>query len=221
MTRSKSPRIALVHALPESVKPINDAFASGWPEARVFNVLDDSLSRDVAEDGRLTPEMTERFVLLTRYAVTTGAKAVQFTCSAFNACIEAARTEVDVPVLKPDEAMIEEAFTHGPRLGVVVTFEPTIASVSEQIDARAVAMGVLPQVDIQLARGALEAFRAGDPDEHDRRIAEAADKLGPCDVVMLAQYSMARAAPRVRKSSKVSVLTSPSAAVNKLRHLLS
>ncbi len=218
--RSKSPRIALVHALPESVKPINDAFATDWPEARVFNLLDDSLSRDVAADGRITAAMTERFVALTRYAVTTGAKAVQFTCSAFNACIDAARTEVGVPVLKPDEAMIEQAFTYGPRLGVVVTFEPTIASVSAQIDARAVAMGVLPQLDVRLAEGALEALRAGSPEEHDRRIAAAAAELGPCDVVMLAQYSMARAAPKVRTAGGVPLLTSPAAAVQKLRHLL-
>ena len=217
---SDGPRIALVHALPESVAPINQAFASAWPAAQIFNLLDDSLSRDVARDGAITDAMTQRFVDLTRYAVSTGARAVQFTCSAFNECIDAARSTVDVPVLKPDEAMIDDALTYGPRLGVVVTFRPSIDSVSTQIEARAEALGVHPQLDIRLAEGALEAFRAGDPEEHDRRIAAAAAGLGPCDVVMLAQYSMARAAPRVRTPGEVPLLTSPQAAVARLRELL-
>ena len=217
---SDGPRIALVHALPESVAPINEAFASAWPAAQIFNLLDDSLSRDVARDGAITDAMTQRFVDLTRYAVSTGARAVQFTCSAFNECIEGARSTVDVPVLKPDEAMIDDALTYGPRLGVVVTFRPSIDSVSAQIEARAQALGVHPQLDIRLAEGALEALRSGDAGEHDRRIAAAVAELGPCDVVMLAQYSMARAAPQVRTPGEVPLLTSPRAAVARLRELL-
>ena len=217
---SDGPRIALVHALPESVAPIREAFARDWPEARPFNLLDDSLSADVVRDGRITGAMTERFVTLARYAVSTGAHAVQFTCSAFNECIDAARAALDVPVLKPDEAMIEEAFTHGPRLGAVVTFEPSVASISAQVNAHAAAMGVLPQLDVRLAAGALEAYRAGDADAHDRRIAEAAVELEGCDVVMLGQYSMARAAPRVRTAGGAALLTAPGAAVAKLRRLL-
>ena len=127
------PRIALVHALAESVLPINQAMSERWPEARAFNLLDDSLSSDLARDGAITDAMTARFVALTRDAVDTGAVAVQFTCSAFNRCIEAARDSVEVPVLKPDQAMIEDALTHGPRLGIIVTFEPTIESSRKQI----------------------------------------------------------------------------------------
>jgi Asp/Glu/hydantoin racemase len=197
-----APRIALVHALPEAMTPIKEALAKDWPQANVFNLLDDSLSRDLAADGRITEAMTQRFVTLTRYAVGTGARAVQFTCSAFNECIETARAAVEVPVLKPDEAMIDDALTYGPRLGVVVSFQPSIASVAQQIDYRAVAMGVFPQVDVRLAEGALDALRAGDPAEHDRIVAAAAASLDACDAVMLAQYSMARAAPKVKTPAR-------------------
>jgi hypothetical protein len=54
-------RIALVHALKHSIVPIEAAFASHWPEARLMNLLDDSLSADVARDGGITAAMTERF----------------------------------------------------------------------------------------------------------------------------------------------------------------
>ena len=215
-----SARIALVHALVEAIAPINDAFTSAWPEARTFNLMDDSLSCDLAAAGTINEAMTERFIALTRYCISNGADAVQFTCSAFNRCIEAAQATMDIPVLKPDTAMIEDAFTYGPRLGVVVTLQPAVDSISEQVDAFAASMGVRPQLDVRLAEGALEAFRAGDAAEHDRRIAATVARLGLCDVVMLGQYSMARAAPLLRTAGNVPLLTGPAAAVRKLRELL-
>ena len=45
-------RIALIHALSHSVGPINDAFERDWPQAVRMNLLDDSLSADLARNGR-------------------------------------------------------------------------------------------------------------------------------------------------------------------------
>lgn len=96
-------RIALIHALKHSIVPIEAAFASLWPDVSLMNVLDDSLSADVARDGRITDAMTERFLRLGRYAAGTGANAILFTCSAFGPCIEAvAREQAPMPVLKPN-----------------------------------------------------------------------------------------------------------------------
>ena len=47
-------RIALIHALKHSIVPIEASFARLWPDASLMNLLDDSLSADVARDGRLT-----------------------------------------------------------------------------------------------------------------------------------------------------------------------
>lgn len=215
-----APRIALVHAVAEAIAPINEAFAAHWPEAQTFNLMDDSLSRDLAARGAIDDAMTARFIALSSYCVSTGADAVQFTCSAFNQCIDAAQAAIEIPVLKPDAAMIETAFTHGPRLGAVVTFEPAVDAITAQVDAFAAMVGVHPQLDVRLAQGALEALRAGDVDGHDQRIAQAVAQLGPCDVVMLGQYSMARAAPLVRTPGNVPLLNGPAAAVHELRDVL-
>ncbi|MBM3627833.1 MAG: arylsulfatase, partial [Alphaproteobacteria bacterium] len=42
------PRIVLIHALRESVAPAMAAMAAGWQGATVANLLDDSLSADLA-----------------------------------------------------------------------------------------------------------------------------------------------------------------------------
>ena len=81
-------RIALIHALAQSVPPINEAFARLWPEPTLMNLLDDSLSADVARTG-LDARMHQRFMTLADYAVDCGADAILFTCSAFGPCIEA------------------------------------------------------------------------------------------------------------------------------------
>ena len=52
-------RIALIHALKHSLVPIEDAFAELWPEATRMNLLDDSLSADLARDGALTEAMSD------------------------------------------------------------------------------------------------------------------------------------------------------------------
>ncbi|MGY4477501.1 hypothetical protein ACVILL_004915 [Bradyrhizobium sp. USDA 3364] len=82
-------RITLIHALKHSIVPIETSFARHWPEARLMNLLDDSLSADLARDGKLTERMTERFLTMGRYAASTGANGILFTCSAFGPCIEA------------------------------------------------------------------------------------------------------------------------------------
>ena len=212
-------RIALVHALKHSIVPIEAAFASHWPEARLMNLLDDSLSADVARDGGITAAMTERFLKLGRYAKGAGADAILFTCSAFGTCIEAvAREQAPMPVLKPNEAMIEQAVGQvigkgGRRIGLLSTFAPTLLSMPPEFPG---SVEVVPK----LAEGALAALDRGDRAEHDRLVAEAAKDLRDCDLIALAQYSMAPAAALVAEASGRPVVTTPDSAVLKLRQAL-
>jgi len=207
-------RIALIHALRHSPPPIEAAFARAWPDATLMNLLDTSLSADLAKAGRLDARMTERFLTLARYATGTGAEGILFTCSAFGPCIEAvAEAHAPMPVLKPNEAMIEEACAAGKRIGLLATFAPTLDSMPPEFPA---GVTVVPK----LAEGALAALDRGDAAEHDRLAAEAAKDLADCDVIALAQFSLARAAPLVAEATGKQVFTTPDSAVRKLRRLL-
>jgi hypothetical protein len=66
----------------------------------------------------------------------------------------------------------------------------------------------------------MAALTAGDAAQHDRLIAEVALRLAHCDIVMLAQFSMARARPVVQQVIGNKVLTSPDSAVAKLKAVL-
>lgn len=213
-------RIALIHALKHSITPIEEAFNRLWPEAQLANLLDDSLSADLARAGALTPAMTDRFLALARYARSCGANGILFTCSAFGPCIEAcARELAPIPVLKPNEAMIEEVIAQAgnrARIGLLATFAPTLQSMPPEFAAVAPEAEVVPC----LAAAALAALDRSDLAGHDRAAAEASRGLRECDVIALAQFSLARAAPLVIQATSKPVLTTPDSAVRKLRALL-
>ena len=47
----KNPRIALIHATPVAIDPICSTFKRLWPQAKVTNLLEDSLAPDLAAAG--------------------------------------------------------------------------------------------------------------------------------------------------------------------------
>lgn len=210
-------RIALIHALPESVVPANAAMEALWPEATRFNLSDESLAPDLAEAGRITPAITQRFLDLARYAASTGAQGIMFTCSAFGSAIDACKAALPLPILKPNEAALDEALRAGRRIALLATFAPTIASMRAELEAAATT-----PIEIITATvpAALVALKAGRGDEHDRLIAEAAAKLPPVDALILAQFSMARAAAAIAPVPGRAVITTPDSAVRKLRALV-
>jgi Asp/Glu/hydantoin racemase len=212
-------RIALIHALAHSIAPINDALARDWPECQRMNLLDDSLSADVARTG-LDSAMTARFLSLGDYAVATGANAVLFTCSAFGPCIDAVRQRLSpLPVLKPNEAMVGEAAAlvreRGGIVGLLATFGPTLVSMPSEFPSDV-------PLRTELVGSALEALNRGDTAAHDQAAAQAAQALKAqgCTVIALAQFSLARAQALVAAATGLPVLTTPDSAVRALRQRL-
>ena len=210
-------RIALIHATPVAVDPVKAAFAALWPEADTVNLLDDSLSRDRATAGRLDDAMLRRFQDLADYGIGFGASGILFTCSAFGPAIQAVADRLAIPVLKPNEAMFDAALSQGRRIGMLTSFGPSVASMQEEFDELAKARGSDAAIEIVLVEPAMAALAAGDGPAHDRLLAEAAPRLAGCDVVMLAQFSTARARPSVAAAIDCPVLTSPDSAVARLK----
>lgn len=210
-------RIALIHALHASIAPINAAFAERWPEARLTNLLDDSLSRDLAEAGGLTDTIVARFRTLARYAAEAGAEGILFTCSAFGPAIDAVAADLaPMPVHKPNTAMIERAVgaAGGGHIALLASFAPTLPSMLPEF----------PDPDRVLpvhCPGALDALQQGDAARHDAIVAAIAAGLPEkYSVVALAQFSLARAAAAIAPREGRTVLTTPDCAVDGIRAAL-
>ena len=220
-------RVALIHATPLAIAPVNEAFARLWPAAERMNLLDDSLSADRAAAGTLTGAMIDRFRALAGYCVEHGAAGVLFTCSAFGPAIEAARDAVAVPVLKPNEAMLVEALglagRGSGRVALLATFAPTIASVADEFRHLGTARGVAAELVTHHVADAMAALDAGDGLRHDALIADALERWDgwrDCAAILLAQFSMARARAAVAERVQIPVLVSTDSAVVALRRAM-
>jgi hypothetical protein len=221
MLQTPAPRIALIHATALAVEPIAAAFERHWPQAQRMNLLDDSLSVDRAKAGQLTDAMVQRFIDLAQYAKGTGCNAILFTCSAFGPAIEAAGAAVQLPTLKPNEAMFEQALDRcaatGGKLGLIATFQASIASMSSELQAMAQQRGIPIELLSAFVPEAMQDLAEGRAGEHHRKVAAASQQLADCDVLMLAQFSMADALPQVQQAMACTVLSSPDCAVLALK----
>lgn len=213
-------RIALIHATPVSMPPIQQAFDRLWPEAETVNLLDDSLSLDLKRAGSLTGAITERIADLADYAVRIGAEGILFSCSAFGRAIDSVVGRLAIPVLKPNTAMFADAVEAGSHIGMLTTFAPSVASMEKEFGQLAGPRRKKVNLTTVLVEGAMSALSAGDVRGHNRRLAEAARQLCDCDAVMLAQFSTALALEDVRRVLTCPVLTSPHSAVKTLKSLL-
>lgn len=216
-------RLVFVHTVPSLV----DLFASLSleffpPETEIWHIADEILLKVVLAQGGLSPFIHQRVVEHVVSAEQAGATAVQLTCSSISPCADTARTLVNIPVLKIDEAMVDRALEVGGRIGVAATAPTTLRPTSELIEARARSTGRRVLVEARLAEGAYAALFGGDPARHDAIVRATLEDLSKrCDVILLAQASMARVADGLPPGALTCpVLTSPRLALERAARLL-
>lgn len=222
---SQKPLIALVHAIPDSMPAAIAAFQSVWPDADLANIVDDTLFHNLTSGRAKREAVIARFHALTEFALsptTDGRRpqAILFCCSAFAYAIGEARADRTVPILTPAEAGIEDALAAGSRIGLVVSAEPALAPLVDEFADIAAAKNRTYELVPIVAKGAIEAARAGRMDEHDRIVKEAIESAPYVDVVLMGQFTMSRAAAVFPPDRTPRVLTTPTSAVRKLRSLI-
>jgi Asp/Glu/hydantoin racemase len=212
--------IVVVHTGPVTVQPIKEQFQALLPDARVINIIDDSLLNDVRTAGHLTPEVTGRIYSYMLNAQSMGADMILNACSSVGEATDLLRAMIHTPIVKIDEAMAEEASATGNRIGVVATVSTTLEPTVRLIQKKAQAQGRPIEVIRRIAEGAFDALLSGDAARHDdllrRTIIELAEEV---DVVVLAQVSMARLLPTLGEL-RVPVLSSPRSGVETVRRAL-
>ncbi len=190
-----TPRIALIHATRLAIDPIEEAAKRHWPDAELVTLLDESLERDRRPDEDLAPDLHNRTFALANHACGFGADGMLFTCSAFGSAIEAADRALPIPVMRPNAAMFEAGLECGNALAMIYTFRPAAGSMAAEFDALVAERNVPATLTGIYCDNALTAKRSGDPDLHDRLIADCAGEQTEFDAILLAQFSMAGAAP--------------------------
>ena len=215
-----STHIALFHVHKEAMSAAVRAFNEDWPEAKISNILEDGLFEWVRETGGVVSEMHKAFDTLTEYAVSRGAEGILYSCSAFGECIDACIEKYDLPLLKPNDAMIEKALEYGSKIAIVATVAATIPTIATEIQSIAANQKTPVEFSSYVVDGAFDALAEGNPEKHDNLVAKQVSIISDCDVIVLAQFTLSRSAPILKEVTNIRVLNSPSAAVAKMRYLL-
>ncbi|MFM0490042.1 aspartate/glutamate racemase family protein [Paraburkholderia graminis] len=213
--------IVVIHTGPVTVQPIKEQISEQIPEARVINIMDDSLLNDVRAAGHLTPEVASRIHSYMANAQVMRADIILNACSSVGEAVDSVRKFVSTPIVKIDEAMAKQASSIGRRIGVVATVPTTLEPTVRLIKKKAGELGRDIEVAERIAEGAFDALLAGDAAKHDEIVKSTISALAASvDVVVLAQVSMARLVPQL-KDVPVPVLASPRSGVAYLKRALS
>jgi Asp/Glu/hydantoin racemase len=219
---TKNKRLGLLHTSATLV-PVFDALVKAkLANVDVFNLVDDSLIKDVIAHGRLRPQTARRVAQHVAAAEDAGADFIMVTCSSIGPAVETAAKLAGVPVLRVDRPLAERAVATGQRIGVIATLATTLEPTADLIERCAVAAGAKIQLIARLCDGAFDALMSGDAARHDEMVAAALAELADeVDVIALAQASMARVVESLCEADRrVPILASPPLAVDYLATVL-
>lgn len=210
--------LGLIHTSATLVPVFQQLCAEHLPGVQVFNIVDDSLIKNVIRAGELTPDGARRVVNYVASAEAGGADYVLVTCSSIGAAVETAAGLTRVPVLRVDQPMADQAVRTGRRIGVIATLPTTLGPTSDLVRRRAAQAGRDIELTAVLCEGAFDALMSGDAARHDTMVAAALKELvTKVDVVLLAQASMARVVDTLNAADRpVPILASPGIAIQHL-----
>ncbi|MGV3600396.1 MAG: aspartate/glutamate racemase family protein [Dyadobacter fermentans] len=218
----KPAKLGLIHTSATLVPIFQQLCNEHLPGVNVFNIVDDSLIKDVIANGKLLPATARRVVDHVASAEEAGADRILVTCSSIGRAVEAAAALVSVPVLRVDQPMADLAVSKGRRIGVVATLPTTLEPTADLVQRRARIAGKEIVLTSRLCEGAFEALMGGNPALHDQMVAQALRELSAqVDVILLAQASMARVVDTLSEAERtVPILASPPEAVRYLASVI-
>jgi Asp/Glu/hydantoin racemase len=216
------PTIGFVHTVLGLPPTFADLAEELVPGADVFHIVDETLLGVTRKTGSLTPTTRRRVLGYVESAADAGADLVVVTCSSIGPAVDASHEFVDVPVLRIDEPMADEAVQLGSRIGVLATLSTTLQPTADLVARRAHAAGKEVEVVARVCDGAFDALASGDRDRHDDLVrAGLRELIAAVDVVVLAQASMARIVETLPEAERtVPILSSPRLGMQRVAELL-
>lgn len=202
-------RVGFVHTVGFLVDYFRERMRAAHPEVDAFHILNESLLQDLLR-GAPTALVYRRVVAQIVLAAEAGADLIVVTCSSTSPAVDIARCVVQQPVLKIDDPMAAEAVRRGGRIGLLCTASSTVEPSSALLRAHAAEQGRTAVIEPMVKPDAYAALMAGDRAGHDAIVRDAAAGLARgCDVLVLAQASLAHLQPALDDELPVPVLASP------------
>jgi aspartate/glutamate racemase len=222
MTSTEKRPVAFVHTSPAAIGPLMKFYSEAAPDLEITNLLDDGLLRLLAagDEGKARDRLEDMIGVASD---TYGAELAMVTCSSVSKeMLEELSAGFAFPILKIDLPMARRAVQAGRKIGVAVTFPPTLGPTCRLLEeAGAEADGAI-EIIKEVVPDAYAALLAGDDARHDELLLAAVGRLEQQGVaaIVLAQVSMGRILPWLEGRFSVPVLSSLNTSLDAIRAAL-
>lgn len=218
------PIITMIHTVTPIVDNLKAIFKKklGNSSATIYNIVDDSILPRILNNGSLSPEIISTVYQHISSAERMGSDIILVTCSSISEVVDIVSPLVSVPIIKIDDAMTDEAVKIADNIAVVATIKTTLNPTINQLKEKMVKAGKQINLVPLLCSNAYKALiNESNPKKHDLLLYEAIEEIiENVDTIVLAQASMARLLPKLKKLTNKPILTSPESAVEKVISLL-
>jgi Asp/Glu/hydantoin racemase len=214
-------KLAIVHTTPVTVESLKALAGEILPGYEVVNFVDDSILPQLKANEGKVEEVEARLIQYYKFAEEVGADVVLNACSSVGEVVQKGQSQVNIPIVRIDDAMAEEAVRRGERIGVAATLNTTLRPTLDLIEARAVEAEGNYRIVSLLVSEAYERLIAGDKEGHDAVLAAALlDFAQDLDVVVLAQASMARVVQTLPADVQDRFLSSPRLGMERVKSVV-
>ena len=215
----------MIHTVFPIVDSLKTIFAKklGNQPATIYSIVDDSILPRIVAAGGLSSGIISTVYQHISSAEKMGSDLILVTCSSISEVVDIVSPLVSVPVIKIDDAMTDDAVKVAvDSLGVIATIETTLNPTINQLKKKMAKTGKKFKIVPILCSDAYKALiNDGNPEKHDLILYRAIEEMvESVDVIVLAQASMARLLPELKKLTNKPILTSPESGVERAINIL-
>lgn len=213
--------VAMIHATYKAIEPMENAFQELAPQYELLNFVNEGMLSATNRSGGVTEESLRMFTKLVFSAIDSEADLILVCCSIFCSYVPLMQHFTSKPIIAINNPMLTKAAQIGGKIGIISTTPTSSPHTQEQIEKILSEQGQTALFCHEIVPDALASLKKGDPQTHDRIIADAALRLYSegCSCILLSQITMAHAKELIPKNF-IPVLTSPEEGVRKVTELL-
>lgn len=210
--------IVVLHTVPSTVEMLGRLLEKRLPEADIRHLLDTGMLPDLLAGGERADSVSRRFVLWLDMCREMGAAAVLTACSSLGDLANDHGADVGMcsrlgaPLFRIDAPMAELAVrrvSDGATVGVLATLPTTLGPTRRLLEKAAAQAGRVLSLQEQVIEGAGALLLKGDKAAYLELVrAQVRHMLSSCDLVVLAQASMAASLEGLAQAVRERVLAS-------------
>jgi aspartate/glutamate racemase len=210
-------KIVLISAIRVITDELEKVFSETIPDVEIIHIVDEGILQFDIESKKLKRRLCNLAVM----AEEIGADAIVITCAHALSVVSTVQTLVGPPVTQITLPMIEAAVKRGETIGLVATEEPIIKPIVGLLEKAAERAGKRITIKIGLCEEAFKARLSGDTAKSDELLLKTIrDISNGVDVVVLAQVSSGRVAPKAREQTDKPILSPAKIAAEKIKTML-